>query len=286
MTKEQVIQLTQEKITAKYGKNRAECVRRNKETKLNKYGNENYCNTEKAKKTLEEKYGVSNMSYIPGVSEKRMKTCLEKYGVDVSSKADSVKDKSKQSRIRHYGSYKESYKIGLENLKIVLNEKYGVDYFVLSDKCRKNLSYRRQSKWNRDFELMLEQKGINNFEIEFKLQRKFYDFRIGKYLIEIDPYPTHNSTWSPIAKGPGIDRYYHRNKTLLAMDSGYICVHIFDWTDVDKILKLIQLEQLNIYDTGIINRYIFNIKTKELVDYMDKDCVEIYDDGFAIREVE
>lgn len=284
LTKEQVTQLSQEKITSIYGKDRAECVRRNKESKLRNHGDENYCNSEQAKKTVEERYGVNNITYIPGVSEKRRQTCLEKYGVDVSSKADSVKEKSKQSRIKHYGSYEESYKIGLENLRSVLNQKYGVDYFVLSDNCRKNLSYRRQSQWNKDFESMLKKHGIDDFEIEFRIQRKFYDFRIGKYLLEVDPYPTHNSTWSPIAKGPGIDKYYHRNKTLLAIENGYICVHIFDWTDVEKVLNLIQLHQLDIYDTGVVNRYIFNTKTKKLVDHMEKDCVEIYDDGFAIKE--
>lgn len=282
LTKEQISRLTQEKITLLYGKNRAECVRRNKESKLRNHGNPNYCNSEKAIRTLEERYGVSNMSHIPGVKEKRKETCIEKYGVEISSQAECVKEKAKQSRIEHYGSYEESYRIGLQNLKVSLNKKYGVDYFVLSDKCRKNLAYHRHSKWNDDFIILMKQHGITDFEIEFRVERKFYDFKVGNYLIEVDPYPTHNSTWSPIAKGPGIDKYYHRDKTLLAMKYGYTCVHIFDWTDTEKVLSLIKDKKLYICDTGLIRRYIFNTKTKEIVECFDNNCVEIYDDGFYI----
>jgi len=60
---------------------------KNKKTKLEKYGNENYQNTEKIKKTKLEKYGDEN--YTNRIKAKN--TCIEKYGVDNVSKFDDIK---------------------------------------------------------------------------------------------------------------------------------------------------------------------------------------------------
>jgi len=50
------------------------------ETKMNLYGDPNFTNREKAQQTLKEKYGVTNISHIPGVIEKRIDTLKARYG--------------------------------------------------------------------------------------------------------------------------------------------------------------------------------------------------------------
>ena len=71
---------------------------------------------------------------------------------------------------------------------------------------------------------------------EFYLNGRWYDFKVDNSLIEINPTPTHNSTWSPYG-GEGISPKYHLEKYRLAFDNNYRCIHIFDWDDQDKIVK-------------------------------------------------
>ena len=58
------------------------------------------------------------------------------------------------------------------------------------------------------------------------------------YLIEINPTATHNSTWG-IYTTEGIDKNYHKQKTAIASVNSYTCIHVFDWDDIEKIIKLI-----------------------------------------------
>ena len=129
--------------------------------------------------------------------------------------------------------------------------------------------------------MLLVSRGFE-YEEEFRIENRFYDFRVGKYLFEVDPYPTHNVNWSPMSPNEGIDKYYHRKKTLLANRYGYICIHIFDWTDAGFILSLVADGSLATYDTGNIKRFVFNTKTKSIQESLEPYCVEIYDDGFEV----
>ena len=61
-----------------------EIIAKSKKTKLEKYGNENYINTEKIKQTCIEKYGVSNYFETKEAKEKIIQTNLERYGVPYS----------------------------------------------------------------------------------------------------------------------------------------------------------------------------------------------------------
>lgn len=58
---------------------------------------------EKAKQTIFKRYGVDNLSDIPGVKEKRKQTCLEHFGVKVPLQSEEIKNKSKQTCLERYG---------------------------------------------------------------------------------------------------------------------------------------------------------------------------------------
>ena len=113
----------------------------------------------------------------------------------------------------------------------------------------------RDSKPNKQFAELLTNNQIS-FEREFLLNRYSYDFRVGNNLIEIDPIGTHNSTFGIFGEGPK-DKNYHFNKSKLARDNGFRCIHIWDWDDEDKIIQLL-LPRPSIYarncEVGLVNK--------------------------------
>lgn len=59
-----------------------EKIKKDKKSKLEKYGSENYNNFEKAKKTCYEHYGTTSFTKTNEFIEKTKKTNMERYGVD------------------------------------------------------------------------------------------------------------------------------------------------------------------------------------------------------------
>ena len=87
-------------------------------------------------------------------------------------------------------------------------------------------------------------KILNNidYEREFPIGSYSYDFKVKNYLIEIDPYATHNSTWG-IRNNPPKSSNYHKQKSDLAKENGYFCIHKFDWDDSQKIIELLKTNE-------------------------------------------
>ena len=223
-----------------------------KQTCLTKYGKDNYFKTdefkEKSKKTCLVKYGTLYSSQSQVIQEKRKEHTLLKYGVSNTSKLDSTKKKARDTILKKYGTY-DSYiyhlkqeqkqtcldRYGVEyasqsdciknKVKQTNLEKYNVPYFCMTDRCRRHSG--NNSKVNREF-LHLFNIFFSDVEQEFRLENYSFDFKIGKYLIEIDPTITHNSTFSVFSNVKPKDKYYHQQKSKVAQKHGYRCIHIFD----------------------------------------------------------
>lgn len=73
-------------------------------TKLKRYGNGTFTNSNKAKQTCLVKYGVTNVGAVKDVRNKVKQTCLKKYGVDNPIKDKNIKDKVKQTCLKKFGS--------------------------------------------------------------------------------------------------------------------------------------------------------------------------------------
>lgn len=227
-----------------------------KHTKKEKYGSENYNNQEQRAKTNIEKYGVDNQFKREDLmTEVRLKN-IEKYGTKNNIY------KNLQTRINNSGSLENSYKNQILKTRQTVLKKYGVDWAakadIVKDSIRESLKETFQEKYNCDsywstpdakrsngsknskvnlaFEELLKKYNIS-YEKEFLLENKYYDFKINNILIEINPSATHNSTWSPWCKGEGLDKYYHADKTDLAVANNYRCIHIWDWDDPEQIIK-------------------------------------------------
>lgn len=230
----------------KYGDENYCNVDKIKQTKLNKYGNSSYVNVDKAKQTNLERYGTTCSVHNPEIAEKVRKTNLERYGSEHYFSSDTFKElrdecaevwkqKSEQSMIDKYGvPYYFSTEQGKSKIKESIQEKYGVDYFVLTPACR---NFTNDSKPNVNFVKLLEYNKID-YEREFPLGRYSYDFKVEDTLIEINPTPTHNSTWG--VHGDPKAKSYHMNKQIFAKEHGYKFIGVWDWDNINKVLEILQ----------------------------------------------
>lgn len=279
-----------------------------KDSLISKYGSmENYIQhmTESYKNTCQEIYGVDNVSQLDFVKKQKQESLIEHFG----SLENAYKErqlKSNETLINKYGSledyrkfqqelsrqtYMEKYGVNnpfqSEEVKEKIREtnlkKYGVEYSCMLDVCRSN--GKNNSKPNLDFQKLLEDNQMTIDKKEFVLGKYIYDFKVGKLLFEINPYATHNSTWSPFGNHEGISKYYHKLKSENAFKFGYRCIHIFDWDNRNDIIKNIK-DNKYLINNQIFKEprlYIYNIKEKRLTDKMSENCVEIYDDGIIVN---
>jgi len=147
----------------------------------------------------------------------------------------------------------------LEKARQTCLERYGVNWACQRQEARLK---GQNSTTNLAFEEKLKALNIE-YSREFPINSYSYDFKAGKYLIELDPYATHNSTWG--IRGNKEKPYtYHKDKSTLAADNGYFCIHIFDWDDQDKILnKFIPKIKINADDC--ILKEIDRLESKEFL---------------------
>lgn len=237
------------------------------ETNLDKYGCEHSLQSdeikEKSKATCLKKYGVEYSFQSNNNKEKSKTTCLEKYGVDhpvkskeiqdkikstyiknfgsISNAYDHIDKKSKQTRINNEGSLYNSYHNAILKQSNTIKEKYGYEWACLRPEAR---NFSNDSKPNLTFAKLLDSNNIS-YEREFVINRFAYDFKVDNVLIEIDPSTTHNSTFG-VFKNDAKDKNYHYNKSKLAEENGFRCIHVWDWDSNEKILSLISKKD-NIY---------------------------------------
>ena len=101
-----------------------EKIAKDKKSKLEKYGDENYNNIEKNRKTCFEKYGSDCFAKTEIFIKKVKETNLKKYGSEWWLQTDSCKRKSKETKKEKYGD--ENYNNRNKAKKTSL-ERYGVE---------------------------------------------------------------------------------------------------------------------------------------------------------------
>ena len=84
-----------------YGENYYEVFnKKGKQTKLERYGDENYNNIDKAIETRKDLYSEE---FINNRIEKSKQTCLEKYGVENPMQSEVIQERVKQTNLKKYG---------------------------------------------------------------------------------------------------------------------------------------------------------------------------------------
>lgn len=164
-------------------------------------------------------------------ASKVLQTKIAKYGVDNVTNWK----KGHETRIKNAGSLKESYRLGTITNQETCLERYGVKCIYQRDDYN---AKKKDTKPNLHFKQLLEDNNINDYQREFNIDLKSFDFKIGSNLIEINPTITHNSTYGFIKSEP-LDKKYHFEKSKLARDNGYRCIHVWDWDDENKIIRML-----------------------------------------------
>lgn len=232
--------------------------------------------TSKRMKTNEERYGVPWVTQSPEVAEKRAETCRKKFGFDSPFSSKQMQEKIKQSNIDKYGvPYPMQSEEVKERYRQLFHKKYGVDWGFMLPQYIEAVG-NRISKINKLFGAFLESHGFQ-VEYEFPIRNKQYDIKVDRILIEIDPTYTH-TTYEHIDSRYGpIDKDYHLQKTLVAQENGYRCIHVFNWDDWDDILNYIKYEPSITIDDSIKEYICDNAKE----DY--RDFLKL---GFKIKSVQ
>lgn len=201
-----------------------EIHRKAEQTNLLKYGNKVASKSdiikEKSKQVFQNKYGVDTPFLMDDFQDKRKATCMKKYGVP-----HALQTQESLERMKH--TYSKN-----------CSEKFGVPYACLTPQC-KEAHPGLISKLNKSFGSKLQDQGIE-FQYEFRLEDRLYDICIPSMdtLIEIDPTYTHSTV--PNHWGVARKSSEQLDKTSLARNNGYKCIHIFDWDDWDKVLNILR----------------------------------------------
>lgn len=199
-------------------------------TKLKRYGNPKYVNSDK----ISETWGTKSKEDIKEIKDKQIQTFRDRYG---DNWADVIREKGKKTSIEKYG-VDNVFKLPevQEKIKQTNLEKYGTMYPVTLFSYLNNKTI---SKINKRFYDKLLELGCNA-ELEKSVGNKAYDICVDKTLIEINPTYTHNSTVGPFIWGSKREpksTTYHLEKTQTALANGYSCIHVWDWDDYDKIIN-------------------------------------------------
>lgn len=250
---------------------------------LKAYIKENNLREEKIKRSLKEKYGeevinVGQLSFVKSkpspflnkeIQEKAKKVLKEKYGSTSYMNTKEFREKSKETCMK----------------------KYGVPSFTLTEQCINSNRY-AISKINKKFSKFLEENNIK-YENEYLISNSSYDFYLPDYniLIEVNPTFTHNSTYGPYIHNKQYepkDKYYHYNKSKLARENGYICIHKFCWNTNNEILELIiNIDKYKIVQSEPRLHWTKKRRSKENIintdlserELLNNDYVKIFDDG-------
>ena len=191
---------------------------------------------ESTKITSQERFGTDNPLQAKENRDKIKQAILNKYGVEYIGESKEIQAKIRATLIERHGV---PYGFNYDKIRATCQEKYGVEYACLSSQCRSAIARKSSdTQPNIAFCNLLTKLGIS-YEREFAIKNRAFDFKVGDTLIEINPFATHNTLWTPFNKVVGISRDYHYSKTQLARDNGFRCVHVWDWDDTNKILELI-----------------------------------------------
>jgi endogenous inhibitor of DNA gyrase (YacG/DUF329 family) len=235
-----------------------EFIIKQRKTKLEKYGDENYNNLEQSKKTRLKKYGNENYN---NWNQYKI-TCNKKYGVDNYSKSNN-----------YYNKIIKNYKLLYPNINFINVGKLMVR--IKCNECGKESELTKQLLYERNKRNYvicvhcnpIGQSNRSGHEIELskfletlliphkcsskkELNGKELDIIIPDYnlAIEIDGVYWHNELFYPFD--------YHLKKTIGCQEKNIELIHIFEdeWVNKKEIVKSIIKNRLKKTDNSIFGR--------------------------------
>lgn len=287
--KNRAIETNQKKFGSDWALGNKKFHERCKHTMLDKYGVEYPANIqdyrEKTKITSLKKYGVDHPTKAKEVRGRIKQSMLDKYGVEYPSQSKEIQDKMRAKRLSHMDeivenirkSFMQNYGVpncfqsdvikekivnacidkygfpsAMQNEKVkekvsqTIRERYGVNWFVQSEQFLNAHAYISKTAQNFANKLISRDIAVS---YEFPLQSYRYDIKLNNTLVEIDPTYTHSileNHW-----GPGLDKNYHKNKTDVANQANFKCVHVFSWDCEGKVINIIDPNKTEVDDNEL-----------------------------------
>jgi hypothetical protein len=255
-------------------------TKKQKESKLLKYGDENYNNTEKSKITRLEKYGNENYNNI----DKTKKTCLELYGDENYSKTNHYKNKINET---FRTLYPDIDFVDIKKEKVVIK----------CVECGKNTEFSKQllyERYKRGYDVCTECNPIGfsnrsgyedeicefltSIDVKYETNKKIINKRteIDIYLpeynlgIEMNGVYWHNELFKTMG--------YHLQKTNDCQEMGVKLIHIFEdeWVYKKEIVKSILLSKIGKIPNRVYGRkcVIKEISSKESKVFLENNHIQ------------
>ena len=230
---EELLQKGRQTKLEKYGDENYHNVDKSKETKLIKYGNANYNNRDKAKQTSLERYGTINPMQSIGKETFRQHN-LEQYGVGSIFQVPEVREKSKQTKLKRYND--ENYN-NREKAKQTCIDKYGVENPIQNKEIQKRaLSHIRSKSENIIVESL---KSSYSKEINTNIRKILGRYELDIYLPDINLAIEYNGIrYHSIEMGKPKDRILQ--KSLMCREIGIRLIHIYEFEDLDEQIELLK----------------------------------------------
>lgn len=209
---------------------------------------------EKVKNTNLERYGVEHAMMNSSIHDKSVNTMIEKYGVENPMQLDSVKqqvkasrklkqdeitEKARQTFLSRYGVDNPSKSPeGIQKIRQSLITEYGYISALKISELKESIPLGENYSYLRKFEVIEELNKYNvTYSIEKQLEGEIFDIAIEdkKILINVTTTYTNN-----IINNDTISTTPHLNKSRIAKQNGYRCIHVFDWDNVDKVINLVR----------------------------------------------
>lgn len=216
------------------------------------------CRAKKTAKTSIDKYGCRAPGNNPEARKKASETMMKTLGVPYAMMSKEVREKSEITMIERYGvdnvAKNPEYKMKAVNTalnryegRLPFNspESYAKQHRTIFDRYGVNSALEiphvqlssptRISKMNIEFQEKIE-KLHHKCELEYRIGNRYFDLYVEdiKCVIELNPTYTHWMYADESSKD--YDKYYHRNKSILAESAGLKCIHVWDWDSHRKIL--------------------------------------------------
>lgn len=162
-----------------------------RQTKLDRYGDENYVNSEKARTTCLEKYGTDVASKSEVIKNKTKRQFIEKYGFENPGQVPEIKEKIKNTFFTKYGDYFVATEAGKKVLSDAINKKYGSNAVRVSKYKYNDILF--DSSWELAFYIFHIESGYNitrptkPFKYDYKgvIHNYYPDFDVNGKLYEI-----------------------------------------------------------------------------------------------------
>ena len=245
--------------------NKDDIIKKREETKLEKYNDKNYNNTNKAQSTIREKYGDFHLR-LDEFKEKQKETMVTRYGVDNPLKLKKTRENLKKQIQLKYGvdhySQSEEYKSKIieKRYERVLNrmDSYGLTLLTETPKkgehvklkCNKCDNIFEHTQFFRTYEIKCPkcypiqsdnnlnsflEKILDEYGVIYEKNNRtaIKPFELDYYLKDFNVAIELNGNYYHSEYGGGKLKNYHINKTNLCEKLGIKLVHIFE----DEILN-------------------------------------------------